>query len=66
MARKQAETATLPDGLVEVRALVDREDLGLSAGRIAHVPADALPGLKAANLVDDSEGAVAYARSLDS
>lgn len=65
MARKQAETATLPTDSVEVRALVDRQDLGFSAGRLAQVSAADLPGLKSANLVDDHPDAVAYAKSIE-
>lgn len=66
MARsKQVETAALPSGEVEVRALVDRSDLGFAAGRLARVQTSELPGLKAANMVDDSAEAVAYAHSLE-
>lgn len=66
MARsKQGEAAVLPTGEVEVRALVDRPDLGFSAGRLARVQASELPGLKAANMIDDSAEAVAYAQSLE-
>ena len=65
-----AETAALAadsdgGGLVEVRALVDNAQMGLVCGRLARVPASAVPGMAAALQVDPHPDAVAYARSLE-
>ena len=65
MANKQAKEAAKPEGMVEVRALRDSEALGLTAGRLASVPADSLDGLVSAFMVDPNPDAVAYAKSLD-
>lgn len=65
MAKKQAQEATKPEGVVEVRALRDSDAFGLTAGRLATVPAEALEGLVAASMVDTHPDAVAYAKSLE-
>ena len=60
-----ALTVSTPDRLlIEVRALVTDERLGIEAGRIGHVPEAELEALKLAGVVDDHPDAVAYARSL--
>jgi len=59
-----ADGAADDAALVDVRALIDNDRLGLKAGAFAQVPAAELDGLKAEGAVDDSAEAVAYAKSL--
>jgi hypothetical protein len=59
MARTKKEAAEA----VEVRALVDYPELGMSAGRLATIPAEALQWLKSAGWVDDHADAVEAART---
>jgi hypothetical protein len=68
MTKKQQEGAsdeTEAEAPVEVRALCDLPSHGGIAGRLVLVPSGQVPGMRAAGLVDDSEAAIAYARSLE-
>jgi len=64
MTKKQPDAAPVDAeaAQVEVRALCDLPSFGVSAGRLATVPAGLVPELRARGMVDDNPGAVEYAR----